>query len=166
VVRTTYSGTAKTGDVRPAVATQPKNTAQPVVTLGSAAATTQAAPSTYAPAGVARQTVTVHPKDRLLVFFHRSTEFRHREWAAGQMALLSDGGKDEQVVAALLKGAETDTAPTVKIACLTSIRTLGIKHARVPTILKKLQNDTDVRVRATAVELQRWLDGGVQQASR
>jgi hypothetical protein len=154
------------------VATQPTTATQQVVPLGSAA-TTQVTQSSYAPVGGARptvtaqpgRTVTMHPKDRLLVFFHRSMDFNHREWAAGQMALLSDGGKDEQVVAAMLKGAETDTAPTVKIACLTSIRTLGIKHPRVATILKKLQGDTDARVRATAVEMQRWLDGGVQQVS-
>jgi len=161
---------ATTATPSPYTQTAPaKSSSVPTAAAKSNYVQTAPAKPSYVPTAAAQPThtvtVTVHPKDRLLVFFHRSTDFQHREWAAGQMALLSDGGKDEQVVAALLKGAETDTAPTVKIACLTSIRTLGIRHPRVATILKRLQGDTDLRVRATAAEVQRWLDGGVQQVS-
>lgn len=136
VVRTTFTPTAATPDVRPAFTPAMHSSYQGVTATPQSGTTT----------------VTFQPKERLLVFFNNAVEFQHRQWAATQLGLVPNGGKDDEVVSALLKGAEKDTAATVRVACLDSMRKLGVTHAELARILPKLQADPDVRVRHAATE--------------
>ena len=73
----------------------------------------------------------------------------YREWAAEQLAFVSDTSRGA-AVEALLAACNADAASNVRLAC---IRSLGVMKMATPTVLntlRKLRKDADPRVAAEA----------------
>ncbi len=101
------------------------------------------------------------PKEQLVKLFCESVDPSRREWAAEQLGRVPGAGADDRVAQALLAGANADPAPMVRVACLNSIRQLGIMDYQLGGILQRLKGDSDVRVKQTAQVVDRWLQDEV-----
>lgn len=76
-------------------------------------------------------------------------EPEQREWAAANLAAVT-WQNHPQVVEALQTSASKDAAPTVRVACIRGLGSMGVNTVTVVKTLQSLQKDDDPRVRREA----------------